>query len=314
MINFRFHLVSLIAVFLALGLGILVGSTVVDQVIVDRLDREIGNVSHESNQLKSENRQLRDQASSLDDFLRKSSAYAVQQRLTGVPVAIIAEKGIDATAVSSVLALVRAAGADVPGVLWLDDKWRLDSPKDLVSLQGAARIPTGNVAASRLAALRALATRLAAPPLPRSRARRDVVEPLRSAGFLDFTDGKRADLAAFPARAARVLVLTGTDGHLSATDTMVDLVQSMLAAKAPTVLGEVYDAKGGPASPPKRGSALEPVSGDPALAKQVTTLDDAELPQGALTAVISLEQIADGRIGHYGYGEGATETIPPIPS
>jgi hypothetical protein len=314
MINFRFHLVSLIAVFLALGLGILVGSTVVDQVIVDRLDREIGNVSHESNQLKSENSQLRDQASSLDDFLRKSSAYAVQQRLTGVPVAIIAEKGIDAAAVSSVLALVRAAGADVPGVLWLDDKWRLDSPKDLVSLQRAARIPTGNVAASRLAALRVLATRLAAPPLPRSRARRDVVEPLRSAGFLDFTDGKRADLAAFPARAARVLVLTGTDGHLSATDTMVDLVQSMLAANVPTVLGEVYDAKGGPASPPKRGSALEPVRGDPALAKQVTTLDDAELPQGALTAVVSLEQIADGRIGHYGYGEGATETIPPIPS
>ena len=313
MVNFRFHLVSLIAVFLALGLGILVGSTVVDQVIVDRLDREIGNVSHESNQLKSDNRQLRDQASSLDDFLRKSSAYAVQQRLTGVSVAIVAEKGIDAAAVSSVLAMVRAAGANVPGVLWLDDKWRLDSPKDLVALQAAARIPTGNVAASRLAALRALATRLAAPPPPRSRARRDVVEPLRSAGFLDFTDGKRADLAAFPARAARVLVLTGTDSHLSATDTMVDLVQSMLAAKVPTVLGEVYDAKSG-SSPPKRGGALEPVRGDPALAKQVTTFDDAEMPQGGLTAVVSLEQIADGRIGHYGYGEGATETIPSIPS
>ena len=58
MINFRFHLVSLIAVFLALGLGILVGSTVVDQVIVDRLDSEISSVSHESNQLKSENSQL----------------------------------------------------------------------------------------------------------------------------------------------------------------------------------------------------------------------------------------------------------------
>ena len=64
---------------------------------------------------------------------------------------------------------------------------------------------------------------------------------------------------------------------------------------------------------PKRGAALEPVRGDPALAKQVTTLDDAELPQGALTAVISLEQIADGTIGHYGYGEGASEAIPPIP-
>jgi len=48
MINFRFHLVSLIAVFLALGLGILVGPSVVDQVIVDRLQREISSIRHES--------------------------------------------------------------------------------------------------------------------------------------------------------------------------------------------------------------------------------------------------------------------------
>ena len=120
MINFRFHLVSLIAVFLAMGLGILVGSTVVDQVIVDRLDREISSVSHESNQLKDENRALKDQVSQLNDFLHKSSAYAVQQRLTNVPVAIVAEKGIDTTAVNNVLASVRAAGAVVPGVLWLE--------------------------------------------------------------------------------------------------------------------------------------------------------------------------------------------------
>ena len=159
MINFRFHLVSLIAVFLAMGLGILVGSTVVDQVIVDRLDREISSVSHESNQLKDENRALKDQVSQLDDFLHKSSAYAVQQRLTNVPVVIVAEKGIDGAAVNNVLASVRAAGAVVPGVLWLNSKWRLDTPKDLHSLQAAARV-TGNVAATRLAALRALAARL----------------------------------------------------------------------------------------------------------------------------------------------------------
>src|SRR3954454_15161459 len=47
MINFRFHIVSLIAVFLALGLGILVGSTVIDQKIVNRLDAEIGRVDRE---------------------------------------------------------------------------------------------------------------------------------------------------------------------------------------------------------------------------------------------------------------------------
>jgi Copper transport outer membrane protein, MctB len=314
MISFRFHLVSLIAVFLAVGLGILVGSTVVDQVIVDRLDTEIRSVSHESNQLKSDNSQLKDEVSKLEDFLRRSSAYAVQGRLAAVPVAIVAEKGVDTSAVDSVVTSVRAAGADVPGVLWLDDKWRLDSPKDLPALQSAAKLAPGNVAASRVAALRELAARLAEPAARRTRPARDVIEPLRSAGFLDFSDGKRPALAAFPAREARVLVLTGTDSHLSATDTMVGFVEALLAAKVPTVVGEVYDGRGGSASAPKRGATLEPVRGDPALAKQVTTLDDAELPQGALTAVVSLEQIADGRVGQYGLGEGASEVIPPLPS
>jgi hypothetical protein len=313
MINFRFHLVSLIAVFLAMGLGILVGSTVVDQVIVDRLDREIRSVSHESNQLKSDNSRLKDQVSQLNDFLKKSSAYAVQQRLLAVPIVIVAEKGIDTGTVNSMVTMMHAAGADIPGVLWLADKWRLDSPNDVRSLQTAARV-SGNVAATRLAALRDLATRLAAPPNGKARRPRDVIEPLRSAGFLDFTDGKKADLTAFPSRASRILLLTGTDSHLSATDTLVDFVGALLAVHVPTVLGEVYDPSGGTTPNPQRGSALERVRGDPPLAKQVTTFDDADLPQGPLTAVIGLEQIASGTVGHYGYGEGASETIPSVPS
>ena len=43
MINFRFHIASLIAVFLALALGVVMGSTVIDRAIVeglhDRIDR-----------------------------------------------------------------------------------------------------------------------------------------------------------------------------------------------------------------------------------------------------------------------------------
>jgi hypothetical protein len=312
-INFRFHIVSLIAVFLALGLGILVGSTVVDQVIVDRLDKEIRTVSHDSNQLKADNGNLNDQVSKLNDFLRKSAAYAVENRLTAVPVAIVAEKGVDEGAVNSILASVRAAGASAPGVIWLTDKWQLDDPKDLQTLQSATRV-SGTVAASRTAAMRDLAARLVTPPATRVRRTRDVLEPLRTAGFVDLNDGKRATFDAFPAHAARVLFLTGTDSHLTATDTMVDLMQALIADDSPTVLGEVYDAHGGVASTPKRGTTLEPVRADAVMAKHVTTFDDGELPQGALTAVLTLQQSLDGPVGHYGYGEGATETLPPLPS
>ena len=60
MVNFRFHIVSLIAVFLAIGLGILMGSAVVKGAIVDRLDREIDQVRKESDNLRNANRQTND--------------------------------------------------------------------------------------------------------------------------------------------------------------------------------------------------------------------------------------------------------------
>jgi hypothetical protein len=306
-INFRFHLVSLIAVFLAMGLGILVGSTVVDQVIVDRLDREIRDVSHESNQLRSENSQLSDQMSRLGQFVQKSSAYAVADRLIDVPVAVVAEKGVGGSAVSSLLSTVRASGAEAPGVFWLTDKWLLNSPKDVRSLASAARV-SGDIAGVRMGALRALAAQFAAPASG-SRVH-DVITPLRSAGFIDFTDGKSSALDNFPARPAHVLFVTGTDSHLAATDTMLDMVQSSNARQSPVVVGEVYDAKNGDAASPKRGAMVAPVRGDPSLADHVSTLDDAELPQGPLTAVLALEQAGNGDIGHYGYGEGAHDPIP----
>jgi hypothetical protein len=310
-INFRFHIVSLIAVFLAMGLGILVGSTVVDQVIVDRLDREIRDVSHESNQLKSENNRLSDQVSKLEEFVRKSSAYAAQDRLAGVPVAIVAEKGVDGSAVSSLLSAAKASGADVPGVFWLTDKWRLDSPKDVRALENAVHV-SGTVAAVRMGALRALTNQFAAPATD-ARGDPSVVDALRSGGFLDFTDGKKSALETFPARPAGVVYVTGTDSHLGTTDTMLDTVHGALARASSVVVGEVYDANPDDPSAPKRGAMVEPIRGDPSLADNVSTLDDVELAQGPLTAVIALQQLREGLVGHYGYGSGAHDPLPPLP-
>ena len=119
MINFRFHLVSLIAVFLALGLGILVGSSVVDRVIVDRLDGEIKATRAESNDLKERISAQEEQIARDQDFLEQSTGYAVRQRLQAVPVALVAERGVDENSVKDVLATLRESGATVPGVVWL---------------------------------------------------------------------------------------------------------------------------------------------------------------------------------------------------
>ena len=55
MINFRFHIVSLIAIFLALALGIVIGAGVIDRGIVDTLDNRINNIEAKADRIQLQN-------------------------------------------------------------------------------------------------------------------------------------------------------------------------------------------------------------------------------------------------------------------
>lgn len=58
MINFRYHLISIVAVFLALGIGIVMGSTVIDRAIVNSLENRIDTAEKNSIERKVENDRL----------------------------------------------------------------------------------------------------------------------------------------------------------------------------------------------------------------------------------------------------------------
>ena len=257
--------------------------------------------------------------SQLNDFLKKSSAYAVRapahrrsrrdrrgeghRRGRG-------ERGARRR--------VRAAGADVPGVLWLDDKWQLDTPKDLTVAADGARSVDGQrrrVARSPRCASSRRGSRAAGGETAARRA--TSIEPLRSAGLPRLHRRQEGRSRRVPGRARRACSCsTGTDSHLAATDTMVDFVQSLLDAERADGArrGLRRQRRRGP-SAPKRGAALEPVRGDPALAKRVTTFDDAELPQGAADRGRSRsQQIADGHGRPLRLRRGRERDDPAVPS
>jgi len=336
MINFRFHIVSLIAVFLALGLGILVGSTVVDQKIVNRLDADIRNVRKQNNERSATNKQLSQENKDLQEFVGQVAAYAGDDRLDGQPIAVVAEDGVDNDTVKQTVDALRLAGADVPGALWLQDEWKLDSQQRVQDLQTALGV-TGNEARTREAALSALANRISRGPRSASTtttttrnagARRtgsttststsspastpvDVLSELEQANFLRVTDGDASAFDAFPAHAPDVLVITGDDSHFLGSGLTASFVRALVTAKVPTAVGAVYDAGGDPADAPQRGAALAPVLDDRNLSRSVTTVDDLEMVQGRAASVLALELIGAGNIGHYGYGAGASAPLPP---
>lgn len=64
---------------------------------------------------------------------------------------------------------------------------------------------------------------------------------------------------------------------------------------------------------PKRGSLVAPLrEGD--VADAVSTVDDLEESFGRIAVVYAIaEQRDNGRVGHYGTGDGATAPFPTVP-
>ena len=83
MISFRYHLVSIVAVFLALAVGILMGTTVIKQGIIDQLKRSSDNAIKNSNQLRTQVSQLQAEIAVLNRFMTQSEPQLITGRLTG---------------------------------------------------------------------------------------------------------------------------------------------------------------------------------------------------------------------------------------
>ncbi|HVW32345.1 MAG TPA: copper transporter, partial [Acidimicrobiia bacterium] len=227
MINFRFHLVSLVAVFLALALGVVMGSTVIDRAIVDRLSTQIDSVKKRADEQRAENRTLRDQIKSYETFVSQSQPQVIGRRLNQVPVTVVAVRGVPAEDVKAATDTLRAAGALVPGALWIEDGLSSTDPgarAKLVQAMGDSGLATDDL---RQVALEALGHRLAAGPrvTPVSTGSVaagvgpdtgvDTLVALSEAGLVSFDTlgGGAVSLDSWPATGSRMLVIDGPQAH-----------------------------------------------------------------------------------------------------
>jgi len=344
MINFRFHIASLIAVFLALALGIFVGSTVIDQAIVENLDRQIDRVERKADERKAENDRLKSDLDIVAAYMEDSAPFTVASRLVAVPVAVLAERGIDGD-VRSTVELLREAGAAAPDIVWLEPAWRLSDQGDVESLARAlGASTTADPATLRSDGLRALVESLAASRsvsgAPSSRRGEsstsngaggrgeptastavpggpDLLSTLAKAGFISVEDIGGADetpgdgsgegASSRAAEDVRFLLVGGSESDLFDTGVLMDLARACVAQGVAAVAAEVHvEVDGGP----DRGTAVSPIAADGVVGESVTTVDDLDLPEGRVSTVIALEGLADGTVGHYGYGSGASRSFP----
>ena len=311
MINFRFHLASLIAIFLALALGVVVGAGVIDRSVVDTLNGRLDSVESKADRIEGENDVLRGEVGELTDAISAMECPAVNNTLLAEDVGIVAVRGVDPEPVQKTIAAAACGGGMVTGTLWLEDNWALANDEDVTAMAQAVGSTSKRKETVRTAAWKQLVERLQSPPPPGDLST-DFLTTLEDAGFVSFEpqgeDG--APISQFPQRSASMLLVVGNNADVPDTDVVMPAATAFVAAGVPLVVAEIYAA--GDDAPP-RGEALVSLR-DSLLGKSVSTVNDLDRPEGPTTVVLALAglRLAQPQVGHYGIDEDGITLLPDL--
>ena len=318
MVDFRYHVVSIVAVFLALGIGIVFGTTVIDRALLNDLDHNVRRLTSEKRSLEEERRALTDRASDADAWGQAVSPMLVTGVLSGERVVVVSAPGVEKSVRDGVVDQLTAAGATVSGRIRLSDALldpaRVTELDDLVvrELPAGLTLPgRSSSAAQRALAEIAYVVALSAddPIVPASppAATTRVLAGLRERGFLAI-DGS----AVVPARNVVVLLpLAPSAPTPSPTPSPapqpvgLDFVSALAGlTRRPAVV--VASPTGGSVA----GAPLEALRADDLLKDTVSSVDDVDSVFGRTALVLALREVRRGGQGHYGNGVGADSPVP----
>ncbi len=331
MINFRYHVVSLTAVFLALAVGLVLGSTVLNGPMLDALNNQVNTLGRDNSQLREQVSFLEEEASREETFAAEAAPMLLSDTLTGRRVALVVLPGAEDYG-EGVAEMLRLAGASITATLQVTDKFthpahRLDELLDL-----AHRVVPPSVDAERLPAFDGVeasaalwaAVLLDGAPVPApaddeqeqvaeeeaaepegpvvktvpDQERREVLSSYVATEFLTMPDG--------PSGPAEILVVvTGlpvTDADADERNQAMLTVVEQLHLAGPLVVAA--------AGPSGSGNLVVEIRRDPALSASISTVDNAATPQGQVAAALAVARHLAAGPGHYGTGSGAERLLP----
>lgn len=345
MINLRYHIVSIVAVFLALGIGIAMGTSFIDGVIVQQLENRVADLETDRNQAAEEVTRLTDALTESEAtdaaFERAASGALFTRRLDDAPVMIIAAAGVEDSAVELARRALASSGADYGGVVTISEALDLDDPDRRLVLGrvlgvtaeladdgsdplrvrlserlGAALLPEAPTPGATVAGTRLFEVAVAALANPESPSLSavpdpfgpgdDVLSELLSAGFLSYDPAG----VVIPdldrlPRSGSRFLLLGGPQSTAATTEVLGLVLLQLL-RAETAPAVVASTGDGTVPDP----FLDRYRGDGSFAGAVSTVDTVGELAGVSAAILALDGIGEFPPRDYGNRADATSLLP----
>lgn len=325
MINFRYHVVSLTAVFLSLAVGLVLGSTVLNGPMLDALNSQVSTLGQANQQLREQVNFLEGEAEREEAFATEAASLLLDGTLSGrrVAMVVLPEAGDYAEQLAGMLELT---GATITGTVRVTDRFaqpahRLNQLLDLAHNAlppsvDAEELPANSDGVETSAALLARVLLDEPPEDGEEPAGRDtggqasggVPEPDRTAVLSAYANEDYLEFERPPAGPAEVLLVVAA---LPFTDSdAAEKNEAMLTAVEQfSLVGPVVVAAAGPSG---SGNVVSEIRGHPELADTVSTVDNVSTPQGQVATGLVVARHLAGEVGHFGDGDGATSLLPAI--
>ena len=321
MIDFRYHLVSIVAVFLALAIGIVFGSTELQGPTYNFLNRTTAKLQTELDQATSQRDTAQQQASEGELYAQAIEPAVLHNLLTGQRLLIVTEPGAQSSVVSGLNSAAVEAGATVTGQINLAPKFFDTSATTQDSLNQAtldvaqtASITLDPGATYQQQAAQVIASEIltTSPASPNGQPASDpganagtMLQAYAASQFLS-TTGQPAT----PATLAIVVTPQNapSDGSADPLDqVLIPLVQELAAKSSATVVAGSSSGSGA-------GSPIAVLRSNN-VASQVSTVDDADLVSGQTVAIQALAMLlGGGKAGSYGFAANGATAVAPSPA
>lgn len=325
MINFRYHVVSLTAVFLSLAVGLVLGSTVLNGPMLDALNSQVSTLGQTNQQLREQVSFLEGEAERQEQFATEAAPLLLDGTLPDRRIGLVVLPEAEEYA-GDLLETLELAGAEITGAVQLTDRFvqpahRLNQLLDLAHNALPASVEADDLPANS-DGVETSAALLARVLLDRPTADGELTEDGATPDGAQTgvpADERDAVLSAYvtneyleylePPSASAELVMVVSALPFTDTDAAEknDALLTTVEQFAP--VGPVVVAAAGPSGD---GNVVSEIRDDPDLSEAVSTVDNASTPQGRVAAGTMVVRHLAGTVGHYGDG-GAAEAMLPAP-
>ncbi|MGH3278149.1 MAG: copper transporter [Trebonia sp.] len=320
MIDFRYHLVSIVAVFLALAIGIVLGSTALQGSTIDVLRHTSDSLQNQLNAASAQRDSFEQAADADSEFLQTAEPKLLSGMLPDTKMLLVTEPGAPSSVISGIQSAAKYAGATITGTIALQPKFNDLSGAtraDLSEINSRLAAPSGVVLTPATTDPKTAYQQEAAQLIADAALERSANEP--SLALADpqallkaYTDGGYLTYTGTPAaRATLAVVITAPASASDGPGNPADEVLLALAGQFASFSAATLVAG------PVMGSSLSnsPVSvlRNSSVSSQVSTVDNADKRVGQVAAVWALADQLQGAKPR-SYGVSGASAVSPVPS